>query len=464
MTSSPPSALSVPFELLFKIFSFVHADITNAGFVNVCRYWRAVALASPHLWSHVIVRNSGRGLATILERSQSCPLTIRATLIDDPSYVIPVPGQHFPTPTDELQPRMMTTRNISPDLHKILEILFSHSERWSDVSLQLSPNLFHFLDDLGGSFPILQKMHIEMIYAAEFLDGLPLVSSDAFAVAPRLNHLVITNIRFGILFPGSNLRTMHLTKFATLEEISQVVREAPYLTRLVATRVRNCIIDERIPYTRTPIVHNSLREIEFHRIHGVSFLLLSFILPNLESFVLDEFDDMGDFPIIGLLQLFFAASLSSLRKFSLRGIMPSEDISPLLRAVPTVTDLVISQNIHRDVDHLAMRFGELVANALLANGGLLPQLRSLDFYSTAYPEDDVHDELTGSIFADMIASRWENSSEAAKLGHVRVGGYKHGFGSSVIERFESFKSQGLDINWVGRGKSLPEEKPLLNVE
>ncbi|KAK0489407.1 hypothetical protein IW261DRAFT_1414756 [Armillaria novae-zelandiae] len=460
MTSSPPSVLSVPFELLSKIFSFIYDDIGNAGFVNVCRYWRAVALASPDLWSRVIVRNSGRGLAAILERSQSCPLTIRATLEDDPFYVIPAPGQQFPTPTGELQPRMMTTRNISPDLHKILEILFSHSQRWSDVSLRLSPNLFYFLDDLDGSFPILQKMYIEMIYPAEFLDGLPLVSSDAFAVAPRLNHLVIANIRFGVLFPGNNLRTLHLTKFATLVEIFEVVREAPYLTKLVATRVQNCIIDERIPRSRTPIVHSSLREIEFHRIHGIGFLLLSFILPNLESFTLDEFDDMADFAVIRLLYIFFAASLSPLRKFSLRGIMPSGDIPFLLGAIPTVTDLVISQTMHGD----AIRFGELVARTLLANGGLLPQLRSLNLYSTDYPKDDVHDELTGSIFADMIASRWENSAQVVKLEHVRVGGYKHGFGTSVIERFELFKRQGLDISWVGQGKSLPEEKPLLNRE
>ncbi len=458
------AALSIPFELLSKIFSFAYDDITNAGFVNVCRYWRDIALASPHLWSHVTVRNSGKGLVAILERSQSCPLTIRATLEDDLSYVIPVPGQQFPTLTDELQPRMMTTRNISPDLHKILEILFSHSQRWSDVSLRLSPTLFHFLDNLGGSFPILQKMHIEMVYPAEFLDGLPIVSSNAFAVAPQLTQLVISNIRFGVIFPASNLRTVHLTKFATLEEIFEIVREAPYLTKLVATRVQNRIINENVPRSRTPFVHNSLREIEFHRVHGVGFLLLSLILPNLDSFILDEFDEMGDHTIIHLLSIFFDASLSPLRKFSLRGIMPSEDISLLLRAMPTVTDFVISQTMHNHDDHLVIRFGELVASALLADGGLLPQIRSLDLYATAYPEDDVHDGLTGSIFADMIASRWENSSQVAKLEHVRVGGYKHGFGTSVIERFESSKRQGLDISWVGRGKSLPEETPLINVE
>ncbi|PBK99974.1 hypothetical protein ARMGADRAFT_1074801 [Armillaria gallica] len=455
------AALSIPFELLSKIFSFAYDGITNAGFVNVCSYWRAVALASPRLWSHVTVRNSSKGLVAILERSQPCPLTIRATLEDDPSYVIPVPGQQFPTLTDELQPRMMTTRKISPDLHKILEILFSHSQRWSDVILRLSPTLFHFLDDLNGSFPILQKMHIEMVYPAEFLDGLPIVSSNAFAVTPQLTQLVISNIRSGVKISASNLRTVHITKFATLEQIFETVREAPYLTKLVATRVQNRIINENVPRSRTPIVHNSLREIEFHRIHGVGFLLLSLILPNLDSFILDEFDEMGDHTIIHLLSIFFTASLSPLQKFSLRGIMPSEDIFLLLRAIPTVTDIVISQNMH---NHDAIRFGELVASALLANGGLLPQIRSLDLYATAYPEDDVHDELTGSIFADMIASRWENSSQVVKLEHVRVGGYKHGFGTSAIERFESFKRQGLDISWVGRGMSLPEETPLINVE
>ncbi|KAK0215037.1 hypothetical protein IW262DRAFT_1300273 [Armillaria fumosa] len=463
MTSLPPSmALSVPFELLSKIFSFVYDDITNAGFVNVCSYWRAVALASPHLWSRVTLHNSGSGLATILERSQSHPLIIRAALEDDPSYVVPVPGEQFRTPRGEFQPRMMPTRNISPDLHKILEVLFSHSQRWIDVSLRLSPNLFRFLDDLGGSFPILQKMHIEMIYPAEYLDGMPLVSSDAFTVAPRLNHLVISNIRFGVLFPRRNLRTVHLTKFATLEEIFEIVREAPCLTTLVATRTKALMVLD-IPIGRDRIVHSSLRELKFHGIPWVDSLMPLFILPNLESFILDEFDLLGDYPVIYSLSNFFTASLSPLRKFSLRGIMPNEDIPILLRSIPTVTDLVISQAMHGD-HHRAIRFGELVARTLLANGGLLPQLRSLDLHSTAYPEDDVYDELTGSIFADMIASRWENPSQVVELEHVCIGGYKHGFGTSVIERFKVFKSQGLDISWVGRGKSLPEERPLISVE
>ncbi|KAK0188420.1 hypothetical protein F5146DRAFT_665189 [Armillaria mellea] len=458
------SVLSVPFELLSKIFSFACDDIISAGFVNVCSHWRAVALASPHLWSHVIVRKSGKGLAAILERSQSCSLTIRATLEDDPSYVIPFPGLHFRTMAGELQPRMKTTRNISPHLHKILEILFSHSQRWSDVSLRLSPTLFQFLDNPGGSFPILQRMHIEMIYPAEFLDGLPLVSSDAFAVAPQLNHLVIANIRFGVPFPGGNLHTVHLTKFATIIEIFEIVSEAPKLTKLVATRVQNRIIDEDAPSGRDPLVHDSLRELEFHGIHGVGWLMLSLILPNLESFILDDFDEIQDHDTLRFLCPFFTASLPPLRKLSIRGIMPNEAIPPLLSTVPTVTELVISETMGGHEYHFTLRFGELVARALLANSGLLPQLRSLDLYAITYPEDDVYNNLTGSIFADTISSRWENSSQVVKLEHVRVGGYKHGFGTSVIERFESFKRQGLDISWVRRGKSLPEERRLLNIE
>lgn len=61
-------------------------------------------------------------------------------------------------------------------------------------------------------------------------------------------------------------------------------------------------------------------------------------------------------------------------------------------------------------DHNPIRFGELVARTLLANCGLLPQLCSLDLDSTAYPEDGVYNQATGSAFADMIASRWGNPS------------------------------------------------------
>ncbi|KAK0466729.1 uncharacterized protein EV420DRAFT_1743345, partial [Desarmillaria tabescens] len=454
--SLPMSAASIPFELLSKIFGLAYddRDISNAGFAGVCSYWRAVALASPHLWNHVTVRKSGKGLAAILERSHPCPLTIRATIEDDPSYVVPVPAHavHFH------QPRMMAFGKASPSLYKILEILFSHSQRWSDVSLRLSPNLFHFLDDFPGPFPILQKMHLEMIYATDFLEDSPPVSSNCFAVAPQLTHLVIANIRHGILFPASNLHSVYLTQFATIEKIFEIISEAPYLTKIVATRAQNYIQDERIPRTQSPVVHNSLREIETHRIYQVGWLFASFIFPNLDSFMLEDFSEIEDRDTIRLLSDFFAASLPPLRKLSIRGIMPTLNIIRLLAAVPTVKELIISQTNH---GHGSLPFGELLARTLCMYGGFLPHLRSLDLYVTFDPEDDVYHELIGSIFADMIALRWESSSQRVKLKHVRVGGYKHGFGSSVVERFESFKRQGLDISWVARDKSLEEETPLI---
>ncbi|KAK0223224.1 hypothetical protein IW262DRAFT_1458228 [Armillaria fumosa] len=433
------STVSVPFELLSKIFLLAYdgGDIANAGFADVCSYWRAVALATPELWSCVTVRKSGKGLSTILERSRSCPLTIRATLKDDPSYVVCRTVQYIGSVTVATGhlPRMVTTFNASPSLHKILEILVSHSRRWSDVFLQLSPNLFHLLDDLKGPLPILKKLHLEMIHAADYLEDLPEVSSNAFAIAPQLADLVIVNIRGGVPFPMSNLRS-----------------QAPYLTKLVANRDRltchNVFRSESISHAGAPIVHTSLHEMEFHRVRQVGDLLCSYVLPNLESFILNDFFEFEDYGIIYDLSECFAAWLLPLRKLSIRGIMPDEDIILLLRAVPTVQELIIAETLWNDPEQLEMRFGELVARNLCVEVGLLLHLHSLDLCATTYPSDDVHDEWTGNIFADLIASRWTSSSQAVKLQHVRVEGYEFGFGSSVVERFESFKRQGLDISWV----------------
>ncbi|KAK0193793.1 hypothetical protein F5146DRAFT_1134588 [Armillaria mellea] len=232
------STLSVPVELLSEIFFLAYdgGDIANAGFIDVCSYWRAVALATPELWSRVTVRKSGKGLDAILERSRPCPLTIRATLKDDPSYVVYRTVQSTGSPSIAMGylPRAIATSNASPSLHKILEILFSHSHRWSDVFLQLSPNLFHLLDGLNGPLPILKKFHLEMIQTADCLEDLPEVSSNAFATAPRLTYLVITNIRGGVPFPMSNLRSVHLREFVTPEKMSNLLKEAPYLTKFVA--------------------------------------------------------------------------------------------------------------------------------------------------------------------------------------------------------------------------------------
>lgn len=449
------STLSVPFELLSKIFVLAYdgSDIANAGFSDVCSYWRAVALATPELWSCVTVRKSGKGLSTILERSRSCPLTIRATLKDDPSYVASRTVQYNGSVTVAMGhlPRTVTTSNASPSLHKILEILFSHSCRWSDVFLQLSPNLFHLLDVLKGPLPILKKLHLEMIHTASYLEDLPEVSTNVFAVAPQLTDLIIANIRDGVPFPMSNLRSVHLREFVTLEKISDLLKQAPYLTKLVANRDRptrhHLIHNESISHVGTHIVHTSLREMEFHRLRQVGDLLRSCVLPNLESFILNDFFEFEDFDTIHQLSDCFVACLPPLRKLSIRGIMPNEDIILLLRAVPTVQELIIAEIFWNDLEQLELRFGELVARNLCAEVGLLPHLQSLDLCATSYPSDD-HDEWTGNIFADMIASRRMSSSRAVKLQHIRVGGYESGFGSSVVERFESFKRQGLDISWV----------------
>lgn len=71
-----------------------------------------------------------------------------------------------------------------------------------------------------------------------------------------------------------------------------------------------------------------------------------FILPNLESFIRDEVDLQRDYAVIHSLSNFFIASFPPLRTFSLRGIMPNDDILLLLRSIPTVTDLVISHTMH----------------------------------------------------------------------------------------------------------------------
>ncbi|KAK0235915.1 hypothetical protein EDD85DRAFT_838530 [Armillaria nabsnona] len=448
--------MSIPIELLSKIFTLAYdgGDIANTGFVHVCSDWRAVALATPELWSHVTVRKSGKGLSTILERSRSCPLTIRATLKDDPSYVArsTVRPVGLASLTMGGLPRTIATANASTSLHKILEILFSHSHHWSNVFLQLSPNLFHLLDDLKGPLPILKKLHLEMIQTADYLEDLPEVSSNAFAIAPQLTDVVIANIRGGVPFSMSNLRSVHLREFVTLEKMSDLLKEAPYLTKFVANRDRrsghNSLHDGPPSHAGIPIVHTSLREMEFHRVRRVGNLLRSCVLPNLESFILNDFFEFEDYQTIHSLSDCFAAWLPPLRKLSIRGIMPNEDIILILRAVPTVQELIIAQTLYDDPSHLEMRFGELVARNLCAEVGLLPHLHSLDLCATTYPRDDVHDEWTGNIFADMIASRWASSSQVVKLQQVRVGGYEFGFGSSVVKRFESFKRDGLDISWV----------------
>ncbi|KAK0469778.1 uncharacterized protein EV420DRAFT_63706 [Desarmillaria tabescens] len=168
----------------------------------------------------------------------------------------------------------------------------------------------------------------------------------------------------------SNLRSVHLTEFTTLEKIFDLLKEALYLTKIIATRARcTCgwvLEDDSAP--GIPIVHTFLREIEFRRVRNIGDLLLLFILPNLGSFASDDFFEFEDSESIRGVSACFAGQFDD----------------PYYEEVP---------------------FGELVARNLCADIGLLPYLRSLGLYATTYPEDDIYDKGTGNIFADVITSR-----------------------------------------------------------
>ena len=103
-TTAPPCATSLPPELLSRIFEhhiaackavwddgapydrIAPASCSDAAIgpytwlrvTHVCAYWRAVALANPLLWSHVVLVRSVPCVEAVLARSSQAPLTVQS--------------------------------------------------------------------------------------------------------------------------------------------------------------------------------------------------------------------------------------------------------------------------------------------------------------------------------------------------------------------------------------------------
>ncbi|PBK98039.1 hypothetical protein ARMGADRAFT_1161609 [Armillaria gallica] len=75
------------------------------------------------------------------------------------------------------------------DAFGLLDALIVHSERWTNVSLILSDNMFAELQDIRGSLGSLESVEIEMQVVHLWMIETTVTKIDAFEFAPRLTHV-----------------------------------------------------------------------------------------------------------------------------------------------------------------------------------------------------------------------------------------------------------------------------------
>lgn len=208
-------ALKIPYELTAKIFSYclpvhrrVRPDQTKAPLqvAQICGHWRAIALATPELWSSVLLEfgennYSGDDICDSfnlwLTRAGDYPLSI-TILCRERSVGVP---------------------------KKLLETMATHCTHWSRVELHFTKQDFLVFNNIRGPFPMLRSLGIAVrdlasspptaIQAAPNLETLHLVEgfrpmswSEVEAMPASVTALQGMHIQSGSSF-GEMIRIIH---------------------------------------------------------------------------------------------------------------------------------------------------------------------------------------------------------------------------------------------------------------
>ncbi|KAJ7078778.1 hypothetical protein C8R44DRAFT_992668 [Mycena epipterygia] len=149
----------------------------------VSSHWRAVALATPALWSTFNVKLSGgdgtfHTLRLYLSRSQDSPLLMCITA---PPF-----------------------RNMDQVDQRIVNELLQVSERWSVVDLQMSYRFLPLLSSVRGRLPTLDSLSLH------FESYSPIEDLDIFYIAPKLHRLSLHGLKFIPQLPRHQVEELNL--------------------------------------------------------------------------------------------------------------------------------------------------------------------------------------------------------------------------------------------------------------
>lgn len=159
---------------------------------HICRYWRDVALATPFLWTEILIMGTNKypleKLETQLARSSNAPLKVLL-------------WRSYSGQSDAL-------------IKKFIRLLVDCGPRWTNASLVIKPEHFALLSPLRGRIPLLRYLRIDISNSFDERPG-PL-SQDAtnpFEIAPALRDVTLEDVSglpYGLLLPFRQLTRLKL--------------------------------------------------------------------------------------------------------------------------------------------------------------------------------------------------------------------------------------------------------------
>ncbi|KAJ7471441.1 hypothetical protein B0H11DRAFT_1369042 [Mycena galericulata] len=427
----------VPSDVLSEIFLWCAArdsdDVWDPStdpewvLAQVCRYWRALALATPRIWRRVFITHhyflhyiQPAALSLQLERSAEAPLAIAVM-------------SRFPD--DDAR-------------NRILDCLFPVAHRWQDVEIHLLPSdVNRFLaHNYSTSFPALTTLSLlfrtfegeDSTLFETIFQSTPVL--EALSYASSLDVVDESTLLRIHVFPLSQLRKLTLkSQWYGAASISKVFRSASEVVELLLDSCWNVGRDitlepdtlaspETLPHLRTLSLCGGDPSILDH--------MTAPILSNL-SITAQEFDEGAVLPtaLISFLTRTPTAGASLIiTHLTLSDIwMSTEELLAILNLTPHVSSLVL-EFAESTVDVHLMQ--ALTLHPGPATGNLVPRITylHLGWKFTCGP----------AALADMLGSRC--APGAGCLRSVRLQDWPSS--PEDLPAFETLLSRGLEISLV----------------
>ncbi|KAJ7765272.1 hypothetical protein B0H16DRAFT_1454436 [Mycena metata] len=325
---------------------------------HICRYWRDVALATPFLWTEILIMGTNKyplgKLETQLARSSNAPLKVLLWR----SYS----GQ------DTL-------------IEKFIRLLVDCGPRWTNASLVIKPEHFALLSPLRGRIPLLRYLRIDVSNSFDERPG-PLLShnvTNPLEIAPALRDVTLEDVSplpRGLVLPFGQLTRL---KVATNHRrIVALLQTTPNLEHA------------SLDFTTDPPAAGTLiRLAHLRRLYVSDPSFLNHLeLPALEKIYMV---DTGPAPFLSLI-----SRCPTLRLKTLRVLWCNpRHIAEMLTACPTVHTLSV-QIMSNDKSEELLRSLAVNATTRTCIG---PNVESI-----AFGVDGA--AVRYGLFVNMVESRW----------------------------------------------------------
>lgn len=371
----------LPLEILSEIFLYHHnvaadngKDIMEAAMIpgQVCHNWRSAALATPKLWSNIVL-----------------PITpyIPTTLVDLTSTFLNRSGD------SPLSLQTIDAYMEDAEVDHLLHLIVEASCRWQHVDSDLKLFQCDLLYQIKDKIPLLESLTLSHYGVDEDSSG----RNSIFMRAPRLRRV---RMHLGMLpnkldLPWNQLTRLELPKVHDVEFLA-ILADCSNLQEFTV------VVNSRGDHLQ-PVFHDRLRSLAINILQGFTRPLDLLTLPTLSNL---RYTDRYDHVAAHSLSQFITRSSCTLVQLDLSIGNRSTNSEPFLRILqlcPRLEELMLS-----DPSSFSLTPEVLVRLTVgdprnVDHETLVPRLRLFGL-------DAVQRSFDPSIFASMLQSRWRQKS------------------------------------------------------